>query len=609
MKPVFRFAAAAWAVIVMLSGSVVTQEQPQEAPPDETVVREYKLPEFTSTQLRQIGAGEVQDVLSPDRSIGFEREWTPDLWSLRQSGHEARCWETESDALDEIARFCSFGDNWDLQQDDSPRERLVLSAPQSFHRRVDWVLGALRQLSRARINLRVYRLAGDAAPASPILSRAEAAALSARARVVGAATAGLGDAIVIQQSDALPYIGDHDVGSTCTGGLQPVTRTLRTGEEFVAGAVIMADGRVWMQGWYANRSAPPMRKLATPCGEVELPSISYGFTPVSACVENGGGAIVDCGAAGRFALLATVAGSVPNLSMDCGEGRVLRLFNVVGALRGFGLTTRWLMVPNHRERIEDAAFAQVILDEPEIDGPYNDAALMISRSLRHMGDVADVTVLGPLLGVKLAALTDLDTDALAARKEFLNAMESHGRSRASAAVRIRVLRVPAASPLPAALLLGQPAQVDIEQLGALPGCAAVMDRLCASDIEQGMDLLDLKIMAHVRSHDMRPHGETVLYDPEVRALLLGTQMRWTTRPGPDGTLTLDLRAGVCVGPEKFESVPVTLAGKEYCVERSRSHLVQAKFSADLDAGRSAAHVCPAAGDKDELLVLIATRLQ
>jgi hypothetical protein len=64
-----------------------------------------------------------------------------------------------------------------------------------------------------------------------------------------------------------------------------------------------------------------------------------------------------------------------------------------------------------------------------------------------------------------------------------------------------------------------------------------------------------------------------------------------------------------VGSETFEAVPVKLGDKDYAVERSRSNLVQARFSAELRPGQSASHVCLAAGTKEELLVFVATRQQ
>jgi len=244
--------------------------------------------------------------------------------------------------------------------------------------------------------------------------------MQARGRLAGAARAGLGDPIVVQHSGATTFIGDYDAQiATSAGGHVPVTRNLVTGEEFVAGAIMLADGRVWVQGWRASRTNQGMRRMATAGGEVELPAIGYTYVPVSALIENGGAVVVDAGDAGRFALSVKVSGSVPNVKLDCGRGRELRLFNVTGALRGTGLSMPWFMTPNHTETMNEAVYAQVMLGRDTVDGPYNDAAVYVNELLGERYGKGDLRTIGPLLGLRHESDPEALAETVRAKEEAL----------------------------------------------------------------------------------------------------------------------------------------------------------------------------------------------
>lgn len=612
MKPVFRLTAAALAAIIALTASVQSQDPGQQPEAAAAARHEYDLRDLTTDDLTAAGAPpSAIDVLAPDRAFGRVAERAEDQWSLRASGHEARCWEDSDSALKAIAEFCAFPDDqWDVSTPDLEQGRHVLVASQEMHKRVKWALAAIRQVARARVSLRVVRLPETDVALNPCLSAKDTAAVLARGRIMGAGVAGLGDSIVLQQTATTSYVADYDTSTaTSSGGHTPVSRTLLTGEEITAGAILLADGRVWVQGWRTARKTEEMRKLATCAGDVELPSVAFGYMPVSATIENGGAALIDAGPAGRFALCVTITGAVNNAALDCGNGRELRLYNTVGVIRGFGLATRWLMTPNTTEALDDAALAQVILGEGRIDGPYNDAALRMKARFYSMGAAGDCDAIGPLFGVRMAALEEGDADSQRARKTMLEALDATARGREAVSVRIRAFRVGGDAKLPSGVLLGSPSLEAIAQVATTPGASPIIDRISAAGSEQNVDLLDIRVMAHVRAYEMSTATGISLHDPQVRSLLLGTQLRWASRKNADGGATFDVRAGVTVGSDKFEAVEVTLAGKPFSVERSRSNLAQAAFSADLDPGHSCAHVCPASGGQDALLVFVVTRLK
>jgi len=160
MKPIFRFAAAAWVVLFLVSGQSLTQEGPDEDPP-ELVAKEYAAQDLSTEELHDSGSpAQVQDVLALDRAFGATRSRGIYEWTLRASGHEVRCWDDAESALQTIAEFCAFADEtWGVRRDDDRRDRVFLEALPAMHARVQWVLDSIRRISNARVSLRIHRLA------------------------------------------------------------------------------------------------------------------------------------------------------------------------------------------------------------------------------------------------------------------------------------------------------------------------------------------------------------------------------------------------------------------------------------------------------------------
>ncbi|MBX3472919.1 MAG: hypothetical protein KF754_00875 [Planctomycetes bacterium] len=610
MKPIFRLGAAALTASVLLSGSVVSQEQPDEDqdPPMLTVV--YDLHGLSQAGMEFARApGMSMDLLAPDRVFGMPMERERHQWSLRASGREACCWESAEDAMESVAQFCSFDDSWAVRRVDNASGRSALVATQAMHDRVKWTVAALRNIATIRVNLRVHRLDGTTGVETPVLDARRATELARGARLVGAATSGLGDPVMLQQTGSTTFVADYDANAaTGAGGHNPVTGNLTTGEEFVAGAIVLADGRVWVQGWHAARKLESMRKLPTVAGDVELPTATYSYTPVSAVVENGGATMMDAGPAGRFMLTATASGTVPDTRLDCGQGRELRLINATGTLRGHALGSRWMLSANTQEAIHDSMFGQIIVDEEYVDGPYNDAAIFMAENLDGFAAVEPYPV-GPLLGLKMHPLDEEDSEGLAERADFERQVKAMCTQRDTVGLHARLVRVPAATALAAGLLNGAPTTAEIAELVATKGRVMVSDRMLSAGLEQNMDILDTRIAAMVHGYESVTATEIMLHDPIVRSLMLGSQFRWVARESGDGAVALEMRAGVTVGAEEFESVEVKLAGKGFSVERSRSNVVQARFGGELKVGQSLSHIVPGGGDNDELLVMVVTRLR
>lgn len=610
MKPIFRFGAAALTATMLLSGGIASQEQPEEPESPPNVLVEYDFHGLTHTGLnRGTVPGAIGDLLAPDRAFGPQQERNIDQWSLRESGREACCWDNADEVLEKLAGFCAFDESWEVRRLDVANDRSALDAPKAMQDRVNWALKALKNIASIKVNLRVHKLADGAGLDLPTVTGKRAAELAARARLVGMANTGLGDPIVLQQTGSTSFVADYD-SSTATGAGShvPVSGTLVTGDEFVAGAIVMADGRIWVQGWHAARKLASLRRVKTVAGDIELPTSSYTYTPVSALIENGGAAVIDTGASGRFMLSVAATGTVPDTRLDCGNGRGLALLNVAGALRGHALGSRWLMTPNTQSALDDTGLQQIIFED-YVDGPYNDAAMVAAEEIGNFGGARDVFVMGPLLAVRTWPIEAEDTATQSDRARQDSALAAMSRVRDTIALRIRALRVPAGSALAAGLLNGAPTEADLADLESIVPRTTVADRLLSTGIEQNMDLLDTGISSHLHGYTIQTATEIVLHDPEVRSLLLGSQLRWVTREAVDGAVTLEMRAGVTVGSDRFEAVEVTLDGKKFQVERSRSNLVQARFSGELKPGQSMSHIVPASGTQEELLVFVVSRLK
>ena len=611
---VFRIAALAWVAAAALFVSSLTSVA-QEA---EVVVeaRSYDLGGMSQHEfVRTPKNGGIGDVLAPDHLFsnnGYSHE--PERWSLRHSGDEARCWDDANEVMSSIANFCN-PEGQELQFDGgnpSDGERVRVTTTPEVHRRIEFVISALRELVRARVSVKVFRLNAGGNVGEASLSPAQAQAAQKNSKLVGTLHGGLGERMVLQRLQHQSYIGDYDV-SVATGAASAYSqvRDLRTGEELVAGVIALPGGRLWVQAWHAALKLDEMRKADTNCGQVELPRASYSFTPLSAVMAKGSGAILDAGQNARFLLVADCDTAIENRSLPLENGGSLELMNLAGMLQGHGPDASWIMTPNvDRVTADGVPLDQVFLEEP-IDGPYHDAASMAYEWLANQESYADgitFTCMGPFFAVmSRPPLEDAE-----AQKNFA---DSQARLRGSlktiahdpeaTVVRVRAWVVSSSVTLPDGVIDGKPSAKDLGVMENI--CLPTLDRSTASMVGQGVDFMDLTLATHIRDYQTMLAQQATGMDPQMGVLVLGKQVRWIARSAENGKLRLEVRTAVTVGPSKFEQIPWG-DEKKWNIERSLSDLAQADMTGELAVGEGISTICPG-GAEDSLLVMVVERVK
>lgn len=591
MNLVFRSTAAACvaaAVLFVASAPNIAQED------DEMITRTYHVRGIVQDENRRdTRTNAIGDVLAPDRWLGGEDERPFETWSLRDSGDEARCWSQVYQLWDQIEEYTNC--EYDSISFPSATSFTVTASAES-HGRIGFMVDALRNIADARVNLAIYRLPG-AAPAAPLVTPAEMKATLAGARVVGTVAGGLGDPLILQHTAHKSYVAGYDINlATEVQATEPVVATLNTGEEFAFGVLSMPDGNLWLSGWHVAMTENAMRKRLTSGGHVELPDVGYRYSPVSAEVANGGGVVIDAGEGNRYLVVARCDRLVNDRQFKCDDGRVISLLNVGGALRGYGVSQSWIMTPNSSQMLGEQMLPQVFI-EPIEDGPYNDAAIFLVEMLED-GEVY-MNVFGPYL---LMAQDEDNADAHAAVLATINSKRAHAET---ISLRISAFEVKGDAAIPAGVMLGNPDANDIAELKALNG-KPVFSRTVASRTSEAYDMMDLRLMTHVRDYETHTATGVAAEQPVIGTIVLGTQMRWIARPTPEGLMRVEVRTGTTVGPTELEAVR---QGNTWEIERSRSALTQTRMSNDLAAGQGAASISPAAGPNGELLVLIVERLK
>jgi hypothetical protein len=419
--------------------------------------------------------------------------------------------------------------------------------------------------------------------------------------MVGTTSGGLGDPLVLQRTTHVSYVADFDFHvSTSAATAAPVVGTLNSGTEFVAGVVSLPDGRLWMQGWHAALTPNRWRTQPTTGGNVELPDTRYRFVPVSAEIDNGGAVILDSGEGERFLVQARCDRVVQDHELKCDDCSIVRLFNVVRALRGHGLSDEWIMTPNSGQVLGDGFLPQVFLDQVE-DGPYNDAAIWISNTLESQNVMLEV--IGPYLAVSVDGLTLEDPDTRAEYERLVREIERLRTRPSSVAVRVTALQLADDAALSAGILSGRPTALDVAELKAV--AKPKLDRIMASMPGQANDLLNLRLAVHVRDYETSTATDIAVDDPIIGTLVQGEQLRWVTRDLGEGKMRIEVRAGMSVGPDDFEVVKLR---EGVVIERSRSSLAQMHATDDLAPGERFSTISPAAGADGELIVLIVERL-
>lgn len=609
MNSVVKTAAAAWAVagaLLFVSYSPSAQDVDDAAAEPVFVSRQYDVRPLIQSELWQAPrTGAIGDVLAPDRLFFDPDDHNEDEWSLRDSGEEARCWEDYDDLGNQIVQFlCDADDDLELSCESSG-SNLSFRGTEAAQKRVKWVIDALRDVSDARVNMVVYRLKDDTELPTPTMTKSEVPGWTKGARYVGTFRGGLAEPFVLQQTQHRSYVADYDTSTAQDAAIaSPRVNDLHTGEEFVLGAASLSDGRLWVQGWHATLKLNDMRKVTTSTGAVEMPDVSYSFAPVSAVIENGGGAIIDAGPSGRFMVRAECDRVVRNHELKLDNGGSMRLINCIGGMRGDGLGGFWLMNPTSSSLMEDSMFPQVMLEDVN-DGPYLDAAYYFSELLEDSSLYCDG--LGPYLGVIIPSPEDLYEEDLVQRGEELAELDAIPVAPQTASVRITAYEVADDSQIPAGVLTGRPSAADIAELKTIARNKSLFNRVSMNLLRQQSDQFEVRLATHLRGYDSVIATGVTALDPEVGTLVLGEQIRWQARDVGEGRLRIEVRSGITVGGEKFERVAVGTDGLS--VERSRSALTQARLGDELAIGERMAGISPGVGVDGQLVVIVVERLK
>jgi hypothetical protein len=606
MKSVIRAATAAWAVagaLLLVSYQPSAQEADGEAA-SPIVTRDYDVRALVQRELWTAPrTGAIGDVLAPDRFFFDDAEHQLDQWSLRDSGEEARCWDSAEELGSDIRNLLS--DAGVEVSEDSNAGRLTMQSDDAGHERVRWLLDAIKDVAAARVSMIVYRLPETTKVETPVVPANEVAGRAKGARFVGNFRGGLAEPFVLQQTEHRSYVADYDLNlSTEAVVAGPRVNNLNTGEEFVLGAVSLADGSVWLQGWHAEMRLTRMRTAETNSGTIELPEVSYSFTPVSAVIENGGAAVIDAGPAGRFMVRTDCDRVVRNRELKLENGKTIRLINCVGSMRGHGLGGFWLMNPTSSALFEDSMFPQVMLDDI-LDGPYFDSAYALYDSFG--AEYSQARSFGPYLAAVVPAREEWSGSDLQLLNEELAQLDAIPVAPPMTGVRICAYEVADTAALPAGILTGRPSVADVEELKVLAGNKATFDRVSMCALRTQVDQFEVKMATHLRGYESSSATGVTALDPNVGTLVLGKQVRWQAREAGDGRLRIEVRSGITVGGAEFEKVAVGNDG--LTVERSRSALTQGRLADELAAGERMAAISPGTGVEGQLVVIVVERLK
>ncbi|MCC6573067.1 MAG: hypothetical protein IT462_04675 [Planctomycetes bacterium] len=612
---VFRLAATAWlAAAVLLCVSIRPWAQDAEVEEEKTpepVSRTYDLYGMVVSEYADAPPNTgIGDVLSPERLLrtGGDLEHGLNEWTLRDSGREARCWDSPEALAQTILDLCSDGSDWWITCDDPDMTSFDLKANEEMHKRVAWVMGALTDVAKARVNLLVYEMpAGIDAP-DGVLPPDAVDAATKNARLIGTLAGGLGDRMVLQRTGQRSYVADYDATvAEESAMLNPRTANLVTGNEFVFGAIVLPGGRLWLQGWHSALGLEEMRTLKTSGGDVELPRSSYNYSPVSTVIENGGAAVVDAGRQGSFLVIGSADRDIPSRSYKQGATEI-SLHNLTGLMHGTALGGSWVMAPNHQQLLDDGLIVDQIWVNPPVDGPYRDASLYMIEHANNLNlGYTRLVGVGPYLAVRRDTPSNEDeAAAFADEGKRLKTFLARGAAETpTVSLRVMAWNVGKDAVLPKTLGRGRVTQAELAELDNLGERA--IDRSMNSRITQRSGILDLRLAAHVSGYFASVAKGAAAQDPQISTLMLGSQVQWVARPAAGDRLVFEVRAGMTQGPAEFEAI--AMADGKLKIERSRSDLIQAELNGDLGPGEYLSAVCESASGNGERMVLVVQRVK
>jgi hypothetical protein len=571
------------AFMIALCAASSAQEAPptEEPPPPALESKTYDLTGLVDTDI----PAKLPDLLSPDRvlsgSANSSEEFT---WSVRNYRGGARCWSSADEAMQFVLTFCTTGEPGNCQSDSLDNQRVTLTCDEELHRRVAWTLETLKAAATVRVKLRAFALPPGTGPT--LLNAAEAEKTSQGAVLLGAVSGQLGETLLVQKCKPAEFIQGYEIAPDSKCSL--LHASLNAGRELVAGALLLPDGRLWLQAWSSQLDLHELREVRSSCGKLECPRVRYSYVPISALLENNGAAIIDEGSFGRTLLVCSVEGALPNRTLDCGTRTTLGLVNVTSTLTGEFPRLPWLA---------GGALAEVKLginhafsDDSPSPCVLSGATIEIATRLSYESQVLGAIVpLGPYLGVRI---TEPEGDSGSSAEEFETARKllSETLKGISAGPKAIELHVQAwrVKTVPTAFVQGNATPKDAQALGA-----PTYERHVQAISGYVLGLADLEMAALICGD-----GST----PEIGVAAWGSQLEWQARETAAGT-EIALRFGVVEGERKLKSVEESGMVK---FERATRMPTQTEINGTLPAKGLLSTVVP---DGDGYVILAVQRVR
>jgi len=562
--------------LALLALAARAQEGPPAEEPRALQARIYDL----SGLLENGALNKIPDVLAPDRTFYDVMDPTEQGdWAVRDCRGGSRCFSSADEAISAILAFCNTGLEASYTPDSANPSAFALTCDETLHQRVQWAIDTLKATSAIRVRLRAYALAGGAGGGT--LSKAEAAKLAQSARLIGSVEGHPGETLLLQQVKPHEFVQGYN---TTDGGAATERALICAGQELVAGALLLPDGRLWLQGWAAQLENVTSREVATRCGKLECPRGNYAYTTLGALIENSGGAILELGAQ-RVLVICSIEGAMPNRTLECGTRTTLGLVNVATAVVAQCPAMPWLCAP---------AIGQTRLGRAVNDGeswPQSNVAsftaVSLATRLSYEGEVLGAIVaLGPYLGVRITENEgDCDIeDFQRARNSVATLLKALNAGPMAAEINVRAWRV---KNVPEELAAGAAGLKELSALGA-----PVFERTSAGLPGQFNYAADIEAAALVV-------GDGGV--PEVGVACWGSQCAWRVVAGANGP-EIELRLGHVEGER---TIKLGLGGKAE-FERASRLPAQAELGGALGQGALRYVVVPAS---DGYLVVAVRRIK
>lgn len=577
-----RLALFASVMAALCVASLAQETPPIEEPPPPAL--NSKTYDFTGL-VDDNKIAKLPDRLAPDCVFpDLEQPGDELSWSVRNYRGGARCFNNADEAMQAVLMFCTTGEPGNTHGDATGGQSITLTCDDELHRRVAWTLEALKAASAIRVKLRAYSLPPGTSAACA--NAAEADKLAQGGMLLGAVSGQLGETLLVQQLKPWEFIQGYEV--LPEGKCSVVRASLDAGRELVAGALLLPDGRVWLQGWCSRLEITETREVRSSCGKIECPRVKYSHAPLSALIENNGAALIDEGAHGRTLLVCSVEGTLPNRALDCGTRTTLGLVNVTSTLQGALPGLPWLVGANRgatklgRSADPAEAWAQPCV----LHAATNAMANQLAYESQVLGAIV---ALGPYLGVRITeAGGDSESspeEFEATRKQLSETLKAINAGRKPIELRAQAWRV---KKVPAAIAQGNATPKDLQELGA-----AAFERILQGLPGQVLGLADLELAALITGDGPAP---------ELGVAAWGAQLQWLARESAGGT-AIELRLGLVDGERKLKSVEESGMVK---FERATRAPVQAELNGTLAANSVLCSVVP---DGEGYLVVAVQRVR